>query len=366
MKRILATTAIVALTAMPVFAQSETTDQTAPSTTQSSDTSSDTSGAKANANADVTMDLNGLEIGASDLIGKTVYMQSEDAPDAGIVDTIAAPSDDWENVGEVNDVILSKDGQIESITLDVGGFLGIGGKELSTSMDQLKMVTEEGSEDEYFVVFTGDRAALEEREELDRQSVLDEGGSFFAGTNEGASSENNLESDTMASDTDANAEVNSGADTAADTGTIAGTGTAVDTGTNADATTNADAGMSSGAGVDADANAEATANAEAEDMPGLTDAERNALTAEDLTGVAIYGADDEHVGEISDIVLTDDGKVEHVIVDVGGFLGMGEKPVAVSFDDINLTRDQDGVTNALQATTSLSAEDLENMQEWEG
>ena len=364
MKRILATTAIVALTAMPVFAQSdtttdptaETTDQTAPSTTQSSDTSSDPSGAtaNANANADVTMDLNGVEISASDLIGKTVYMQSEDAPDAGIVDTIEAPSEDWENVGEVNDVILSKDGQIDSITLDVGGFLGMGGKELSTSMDQLKMVTEEGSEDEYFVVFTGDRAALEEGEELDRQSVLDEGGSFFAGTDETASSENNLEGDTMASDTDANAEVNSGADTAAETGA------------NADATTNADAGISSGAGVDADATAGATATTETDNMPQLSDDERAALTAEELEGVALYDATDEHIGEISDIVLTDDGQVEHVIVDVGGFLGLGEKPVAVSFDEISLTRDQDGVTDALQATTSLTVEELENMEKWEG
>ncbi len=334
MKRILATTAIVAQTAMPVFAQSDTTetdttDQTAPSTTNSSDMSSEQSGA--NANADVSMDLNGLEIGASDLIGKTVYMPGEDAADAGIVDSIDAPSEDWENDGEINDVIVTKGGKIDSITLDVDGFLGVGGKELSTSMDELKMVTEEGSDSEYFVVFTGDRAALEEREELDRQGVLNEGRSFFGDSNQAA-------------------RVNNTADTAADTGTSSGV------------TSNADADTSSGAGVDADA----TANAEADDIPRLTEAEAAALTAEDLQGVAVYDATDEHVGEISNIVLSDDGQVEHVIVDVGGFLGLGEKPVAVSIEEIDLSRDQDGVTNALQARTSLTVEELENMQEWEG
>lgn len=339
MKRILATTAIVALTAMPVFAQSDTTEQTdnteqtAPSTTNSSATSSEQSGANANANAnaDVSMDLNGLEIGASELIGKTVYMPSEDSADAGIVDSIDAPSEDWENVGEINDVIVTEDGQIDSITLDVGGFLGVGGKELSTSMDELKMVTEEGSDSEYFVVFTGDRAALEAREELDRQAVLDEGRSFFGDSNQAAS-------------------VNNTADTAADTGTSSGV------------TSNADADTSSGAGVDADA----TANAEADDIPRLTEAERSALTAEDLQGVAVYDAADEHVGEISNIVLSNDGQVEHVIVDVGGFLGLGEKPVAVSIEEIDLSRDQDGVTNSLEARTSLTVEELENMQEWDG
>lgn len=154
---------------------------------------------------------------------------------------------------------------------------------------------------------------------------------FFADSNQGAS-------------------VNNTADTAADTGTSSG------------AISNADADTSSGAGVDADA----TANAEADDIPQLTDAERAALTAEDLQGVAVYDAADEHVGEIPNIVLSDDDQVEHVIVDVRGFLGLGEKPVAVSFEEIDLSHDQDGVTNALQARTSLTVEELENMQEWEG
>ena len=101
-------------------------------------------------------------------------------------------------------------------------------------------------------------------------------------------------------------------------------------------------------------------------MPQLSDEERTALTAEDLEGVALFDATDERVGEISDIVLTDDGQVEQVIVDVGGFLGLGEKPVAVAFDEIEISRDQAGETDTLEATTSLTMEEFEAMKEWKG
>ena len=56
------------------------------------------------------------------------------------------------------------------------------------------------------------------------------------------------------------------------------------------------------------------------------------MKAEELVGTTVYGANDENVGGIGDIALTQDGKVDAVIIDVGGFLGVGEKPVAVGFD----------------------------------
>jgi hypothetical protein len=42
----------------------------------------------------------------------------------------------------------------------------------------------------------------------------------------------------------------------------------------------------------------------------------------------------EPVGQIRDVIMARGGSVEAVIVGVGGFLGMGEKDVAVSFDRI--------------------------------
>lgn len=48
-----------------------------------------------------------------------------------------------------------------------------------------------------------------------------------------------------------------------------------------------------------------------------------------LVGKTLYGADQEPVGKINDVVMSQSGTVESVLVDVGGFLGIGAKQVAV-------------------------------------
>lgn len=52
----------------------------------------------------------------------------------------------------------------------------------------------------------------------------------------------------------------------------------------------------------------------------------------DLRGARVYGANNENVGDIRDILLERDGRVAAFIVGVGGFLGMGEKSVALPFN----------------------------------
>jgi len=74
----------------------------------------------------------------------------------------------------------------------------------------------------------------------------------------------------------------------------------------------------------------------------LTEIPSGELKTEELTGTTVYGANDDNIGEISDIVLSQDGKVDAVIIDVGGFLGIGEKPVAVGFDKLSFMTDKDG------------------------
>ena len=74
----------------------------------------------------------------------------------------------------------------------------------------------------------------------------------------------------------------------------------------------------------------------------LTEIPSGELKAEELIGTKVYGANDENIGEISDIILSQDGKVDAVILDVGGFLGMGEKPVAIGFEKLAFMTDKDG------------------------
>src|ERR1700712_2864616 len=53
-----------------------------------------------------------------------------------------------------------------------------------------------------------------------------------------------------------------------------------------------------------------------------------------LIGVNVYNDSNEKIGDINDVILDKSGKVEHVILGVGGFLGMGEHYVAVAYDKL--------------------------------
>ena len=56
------------------------------------------------------------------------------------------------------------------------------------------------------------------------------------------------------------------------------------------------------------------------------------------------------------MVLTQDGKIDAIVLDVGGFLGLGEKPVAIAFDDLKVMADQNG---KLYAYTTFTKDQLE-------
>src|SRR5262249_41840814 len=49
----------------------------------------------------------------------------------------------------------------------------------------------------------------------------------------------------------------------------------------------------------------------------------------------VYDPNENKIGEISDVLVDKDGKISAFIVSVGGFLGIGEKHVAVPFDSVH-------------------------------
>ena len=55
-----------------------------------------------------------------------------------------------------------------------------------------------------------------------------------------------------------------------------------------------------------------------------------AMTAGDLKGVTVYDTSGMDIGEIEQLVATDSGVAS--VISVGGFLGLGEKPVAIDLD----------------------------------
>src|SRR5579863_1526949 len=58
------------------------------------------------------------------------------------------------------------------------------------------------------------------------------------------------------------------------------------------------------------------------------------LRAHKMIGASVYDRNNEKIGSVQDLVLNKDGTVAQVVVDVGTFLGMGGKNVAVKFGDI--------------------------------
>src|SRR5215210_2267676 len=53
-----------------------------------------------------------------------------------------------------------------------------------------------------------------------------------------------------------------------------------------------------------------------------------------LTGLTGYNNNDERVGDINELIVGRDGKIESIVVGVGGFLGIGEHDVAVPFGQV--------------------------------
>ena len=87
----------------------------------------------------------------------------------------------------------------------------------------------------------------------------------------------------------------------------------------------------------------------------LTSAE---LAPEILKGATIYGPGDEKIGTVSHVHGL--GTDTLVVVDVGGFLGIGAKLVAVKAADLDFMRDEQGEVHAV---TLWTKDQLEAMPE---
>jgi sporulation protein YlmC with PRC-barrel domain len=66
----------------------------------------------------------------------------------------------------------------------------------------------------------------------------------------------------------------------------------------------------------------------------------NELRASKIIGSSVYDRDNQKIGSVQDIILGTGGKVDSVVVDVGTFLGMGGKNVALSMSDIKTDHDR--------------------------
>ena len=71
------------------------------------------------------------------------------------------------------------------------------------------------------------------------------------------------------------------------------------------------------------------------------------LAKQDLIGQTVYAPDKAKIGSISDLILSKDGKtVDGFLIGVGGFLGIGEKSVALKIDRLKMTPGANGACSS--------------------
>lgn len=275
---------------------------------------------------------------ASNIIGENVYN---------------SVADDAETIGSVSDIVLGSQGEADMVVIGVGGFLGIGQRDVAISFDELEWSERDG---QAWLVLNTTREALEAQPEFDT-SVYDPS----LGVPPDADGDDSMAA-APADDTDDMAAAPAADTTETDEMATAPADDATETDTMA--TAPADDTMATDEDVAAAPVEGETDGMEtgAVDRTTLDGVDMGAISADDFIGTTVYGANDENVGSVGDIILSQDGDVEAVIVDVGGFLGMGAKEVAIGMDNLEFMSDADG---NMYLYTQFTEEQLEAQPEYD-
>ncbi len=231
------------------------------------------------------IDTDGL---ASRLLGFPVY---------------ASAAADAERIGEINDLVINEAGDVAAVIVGVGGFLGVGEKNVAVDYAELEWAIADDNTER--LVLGVNKEALNAAPAVE---LLDD----------------------QAAGKMAQARPVPAADKMADptqTGSVS-------------------------------TQPGAAAAPSTFDRSTLNDLDELTLTAEELIGTDVYGPNDEHVGTIGDFVLAEDGKaIDAIIVDVGGFLGMGAKEVAIGFENLDFAADANNNRYLLLNVTKAQLEE---------
>ncbi|MBK4720021.1 PRC-barrel domain-containing protein [Azospirillum sp. YIM DDC1] len=83
-------------------------------------------------------------------------------------------------------------------------------------------------------------------------------------------------------------------------------------------------------------------------------------SAENMMGKNVYGTDNEKVGEVEDIILDGNGQAQQLVISSGGFLGIGEKQIAVDIGKANWDAQQERVQ-----LSGMTRDQVKEMPEFE-
>jgi len=275
-RTLLATTALVALVHTGAHAQTQPATPQAEPQMENAPIFRPDSTYSPSVTAEGYVTADPKQVLATNLIGQSVYSATSDSDGDGTIDSSA--------IGDVNDIVIGEDGGADAVVIGVGGFLGIGEKDVAVDFNALTWVARDG---ERYLTVNATTEQLEAAPAFDRSvynvAVVQPAEQMQTGTDNQTAAVPPVQKDQT---------------------------TAMESGD--------------------------------DPFAGATAADIAAVEASELIGTRVYSADSEDVGEVADLIVTDDGKVEAFVVDVGGFLGIGEKRVAMQAANVELLRDGDG------------------------
>lgn len=86
------------------------------------------------------------------------------------------------------------------------------------------------------------------------------------------------------------------------------------------------------------------------------------VRASSLMKATVRNAANEKVADVSDLLVEPDGKVKSVVLGVGGFLGIGERNVAIDLASMKMMQESGG--RIVLTSDKLSIEEVKAMPEW--
>ncbi|CTQ48832.1 PRC-barrel domain-containing protein [Jannaschia donghaensis] len=292
--------------------------------------------------------LNIQALRASDLMGARLYVTEQ----AGNLTTDDAP--EWDDVGEISDILIGAEGGIDAVMIDIGGFIGMGERTVAVNVDDLTFVSDGADADEFFVVLTGTTADLEGAPAFDGEVERGRDAAIMSTTDDMAQDESPAIDEAPEPEQIEETEVQG---TGLDTQATAGTETLATIGTELSDAREPIAGDLDVQEEIVEADPDTMDGTDMMEREGYTMVSTGDVTAEDIIGITVYDPNDEAVGEIGELLGADGGMADRAVIDVGGFLGLGEKPVAVDMSDITLMQGE----NDLRAYIASTEDELEAM-----
>jgi hypothetical protein len=282
------------------------------------------------------------DIDASKFIGQTVYASKTDVQSD---QKVAGASKDWDNIGDINEVVFDRNGSVKAVVIGVGGFLGMGEKNVAVSLNDIKFVRNGNNANDFFLVVNSTKEALNSAPAFKTPDEIREAANTPPATDttttaanpglttpadntaSNATTTNDMSKSKMANDTAANTTMKPADNNATNTDT-----------TTTASTTNNDTSVQSTMNENRTRLTPPTITRE-----GYQTAKADELTADKLEGATVYGPKDENIGKISHLVMNDNGKgVKFFVLDVGGFLGIGAHTIAVTPQELNIVRNAKG------------------------